>query len=200
MHTVVRSRPKLQNLGSHLKFNLLELAALPLIFLLLSAIVAPCVLESRYSLVPRARRDIGELKQLSVVANGERFALSHLDTAEEFNTMIDDPASEFEKYFAHELRKDTWGNPYVCVESELEDRCRWTFYSKGADRTSHNNGDDPDDLNSWDLSYEYYIRFESFRERRDVYEPAALFTLPVFVVLLYFKRWFERGRKTALNK
>ena len=183
-----------------MKFNLLELAALPLIFLLLSAIVAPCVLGSRYSLVPRVRRDIGELKQLSVLANGQQSALSKLDTVEAFNTMIDDPASEFEKYFADELRSDTWGNSYVCVESELADRGRWMFYSKGVDRTSQTDGNDPDDLNSWDLSHDYYIQFEKLRERRDVYEPAVILTLPVFVVLLYVKRRFERGKRTSQGK
>lgn len=47
-------------------------------------------------------------------------------------------------------RRDPWGTPYVCISKE-ETRNVLHFYSCGPDRITETNGNDEDDISSWNI-------------------------------------------------
>lgn len=176
-----------------MKFNLPELLALPLLFIAISLVI-PFFNANRYPIAKRASSMVGVLEELTTLANGKHAARLASVSAKEVSDMIADPNSEFDELFGYGLRSDIWGNPYLCVEHK-EASDRWHFYSKGVDRNSHSNGSDEDDLNSWDLSHEYYVKFEGTRDRRHQYALALVWTVPIFAILICVRRYCFRRRR-----
>ena len=173
-----------------MKIQLRELLTLPLLFIAIS--MASHLIGQRDMLyAPRADWVIDELQQLTALAN-DGTKLGSLSSPQEINEMIADPASEFDSKFGYHLRSDHWGNPYVCVENDEGAEERWQFYSNGLDRRSKSNGRDPDDLNSWDLSNQYYLNFDQYTARDDGYGFGIIWTLPAFVLIIATRRIWKR--------
>ena len=161
-----------------MKFSLLELATLPVLFLALSAAMSLADLSPQYSLGQRAKRDIAELDLLAQLT-------TELETVQEYKAL----RAESNSSLSPEVWTDTWGNAYVCIPPDSPDSNGLLFYSKGHDRISRTNGSDADDLNSWDRSWDYYTGFDANEGHVNRYATAALLTLPAFIIMLYFKRW-----------
>ena len=134
-----------------LRFSLIELLALPLLFVAISFVI-PFFKSEGFLYAKRAAWMLEEIEELTTLSNGKLADRLASVTAKDINAMLADPSSEFGKLLEPEQRADLWGNAYVCVENENPVGRRWQFYSKGRDRVSHSDGSDPDDLNSWDLS------------------------------------------------
>ncbi len=95
---------------------------------------------------------------------------------------------------------DGWGNAFVCValvegnvpDPSIEKSSRDGFYSRGEDGVSKSNGNDPDDLNSWNSTTEYYQQLTSKRHQEHL-RIQALWRTPwtfSFVLILWaVKRW-----------
>ena len=134
---------------------------------------------------------VANLEELTALANGKT-GPSMLSSAHEINKMIADPNSDFANVFGQLLRSDHWGNPYVCVKNDTPSEERWQFYSNGLDRVSQSNGSDPDDLNSWDLSSEYYVALDKSNGQADALVIAMICVLPVFALLVCVRRFWQR--------
>ena len=173
-----------------MKIQLRELLTLPLLFIGIST-VSHLIDQRDFLYAPRADWVIDELQELTALANDGR-KLGSVSSAQEINHMIADPASEFDSKFGYHLRSDYWGNPYVCVENDEGSEKRWQFYSNGLDRRSKSNGRDPDDLNSWDLSNQYYLDFDQSIGRDDGYRLGIVWTLPAFVLMIATRRIWNR--------
>lgn len=176
-----------------MKFTLYEFLALPLLFVAISVTLAISQkAERRYPLGKRAESMVGELGVLVEKANEPTTKKDLPNTEEAINALFKEPSSKFNAFFGDGLRTDIWGNPYVCVVSESG---QYDFFSYGVDRTSQSRGNDPDDLNSWDLEYEYYVNLEETRGRLDVYGFAAMLTLPIFSLLVCLRWLWQRKFK-----
>jgi hypothetical protein len=102
-------------------------------------------------------------------------------------------------------QQDCWGQPLVCValnerdepvpELDLTTRCG--IYSLGNDGVSHSHGNDPDDLNSWNSTDDYYHDL-SRRTLAEWRQAEALATTPWFfgAVLCCWgiHRWVQKTR------
>jgi len=174
-----------------MRFHLNELIALPLLFVAISVAIS-LFKSDGFLYAPRAEWMVAELEELTALANGELADHAELSSTQKINDMIADPNSEFDDLFGQHLRLDHWGNSYVCVENDTSHEGRWQFFSKGRDRVSHTNGSDLDDLNSWDLSHDYYAKLDRSISRRDIYGKAVIWALPAFVLFICFKRYWQR--------
>ena len=175
-----------------LRFNLLELLALPLLFVAISFVI-PFFKSEGFLYAKRAASMLEEIEELTNLANGKLADRLASVSAKDINGMMTDPNSEFGSLLWRDQRSDLWGNAYVCVENEKSVDQRWQFYSKGIDRVSHTDGSDRDDLSSWDLSCDYYIKSDKSRIRVDTYTVAVLWALPVFVLFVGVLRYCQRG-------
>ncbi|WP_413431638.1 hypothetical protein [Crateriforma spongiae] len=173
-----------------MKIHLRELLALPLLFIAIST-VSHLIGQRDMLYAPRADWVLDELQQLTALAN-DRTKFGSLSSPQEINEMIADPTSRFDSKFGAHLRSDHWGNPYVCIESDEGSEERWQFYSNGLDRRSESKGRDPDDLNSWDLSNQYYLSFDQSTRRDDGYRFGIVWTLPAFVLIIASRRIWKR--------
>ncbi len=173
-----------------MRFQIYELLALPLLFVVIST-VAHRIEQRDFLHAPRAKRTIDELEKLTALAN-DRTSFGLSSSAEQINEMIAKPNSELDSILGHQLRTDHWGNPYVCVDSGEQCEERWQFYSNGLDRGSQTNGRDPDDLNSWDLSNQYYKDFDKSTRRDDSYRTGLIWTLPSFVLIIGIRELWRR--------
>lgn len=71
----------------------------------------------------------------------------------------------FNSSFHHE---DPWGNPYILVAEERENRLWLGAFSRGKDGVSHSAGNDPDDINTWDDDpVQFYTEPINRRARRE---------------------------------
>lgn len=87
---------------------------------------------------------------------------------------------------------DPWGRSYHCVFNvKLHDGSVQPigFYSAGEDGYSESNGNDPNDINSWDTKRgEFYLRRGKFRERKENCILGAMLTPVVFLGMLIVGR------------
>ena len=84
--------------------------------------------------------------------------------------------------------KDPWANPYQCVTRRVGDEDRLGVYSFGRDGTSKSDGNDKDDLNSWnDDGLKWYKNVDNRRERIDLVAQGLVFTALIYVFFLLIK-------------
>lgn len=83
---------------------------------------------------------------------------------------------------------DPWGNPYQVIErSESTDGLKTTVhaYSFGQDGKSLTQGNDPDDINSWNDHWRGFYLAQIERDKRLVYLKRTLWLTPLcYVVIL----------------
>ncbi len=99
------------------------------------------------------------------------------------------------------LDGDFWGNPYRCVlrESTVPDDpansavARLHFYSCGQDGISRSDGNDEDDINSWDDHSQPFYTAESRRQEAERLAFEALCYAPWFLGLLIAAWLFVRS-------
>ncbi len=79
---------------------------------------------------------------------------------------------------------DIWGNPYqIQVRESLDGTPR--VYSTGEDRLSKSDGNDADDIRSWDNSYaQWYSRRDNFRDRSAHLILSVLVTITGYCLIL----------------
>ena len=84
--------------------------------------------------------------------------------------------------------KDPWKNPYQYVTRRVGDEDRVGVYSFGRDGTSKSDGNDKDDLNSWnDDGLKWYKNVDNRRERIDLVAQGLVFTALIYVFFLLIK-------------
>ncbi len=84
--------------------------------------------------------------------------------------------------------KDPWGNAYRCVTRSVDDKDRIVFFSLGRDGTSKSDGNDKDDLNSWnDDGLKWYRRSDNRREKMDLVVQGLVITSLIYVLFLLIK-------------
>ncbi len=88
---------------------------------------------------------------------------------------------------------DPWGKPYIYKYPGKHNAHFIDFYSRGADRVSKTEGNDPDDISNW---YSF--------NRRDFYVEKSLVTylrplMPGFIILTLFAYAFIRKRKLSVS-
>jgi len=92
--------------------------------------------------------------------------------------------------------KDPWGRPYQCTTRSIGGEDRLSIYSLGRDGTSKSNGNDQDDLNSWnDDSLKWYRRVDDRREKIDILVQGSIITALIYVVFLLIKGTAAAERK-----
>ncbi|MCA9265743.1 MAG: hypothetical protein KDA60_17900 [Planctomycetales bacterium] len=99
---------------------------------------------------------------------------------------------------AHDLYEspgfDPWGSPYKCLPNvQLSNGVVQPFgvYSMGRDSESESNGNDPDDLNSWNEDcYQWYVNDITQRNRRRIGIYGAMITPVVYLGLFAAGRLF----------
>ncbi len=87
--------------------------------------------------------------------------------------------------------RDPWDQPYVFVHLSNSTRNIHTgIYSKGQDRISNSNGNDADDINSWnDYSDSFYSYAIASRQRRTTVLQAMTLTPLIYLgILMVIKR------------
>jgi hypothetical protein len=104
--------------------------------------------------------------------------------------------------------RDLWGNRFVAVAldendvplSEIDETTRVGYYSRGQDGKSVSHGNDPDDLNSWQPTPEFYETL--YREERDrrakmkALQSASLTTAISVLCLTLGRLLFRKRHKT----
>lgn len=107
------------------------------------------------------------------------------------------PVSIQKKLRLNEL--DTWGHPYRLVKNSDGEQMTIGVYSTGEDGVSRTNGDDPDDLISWDPDTEDYYLRNVEREQNWVWlgKTLVLFIILGPLLMLMYKRDSSRRRFQA---
>lgn len=78
-------------------------------------------------------------------------------------------------------KKDPWGNPYRCVRRFDGERESFGVYSTGRDGVTKSEGNDADDLNSWnDDCYRWYVRDVAQQDRLHYALQGAVFAAIFF--------------------
>ena len=105
------------------------------------------------------------------------------------NPMI--PISAIEQFSEPEI--DPWGNAYRLKELSRGGISKFCAFSCGADGISKSNGDDSDDINSWnDHSHQHYQELVRFRESKSSFWQ-SLWLTPITYLILIFSIWVLRG-------
>lgn len=78
---------------------------------------------------------------------------------EGLSVLVDRPNSSNNKnwkgpYLSKSVPKDPWGHPFVYFSTQPNE---YKLYSYGADGISKSNGNDPDDINTWDTNKKWTI-------------------------------------------
>ncbi|MEX2141279.1 MAG: hypothetical protein WD894_18585 [Pirellulales bacterium] len=95
-------------------------------------------------------------------------------------------------------RVDPWGNPYRSLNLALDDSSLFAIgiYSTGEDGASLTQGNDPDDLNSWDEHTGSHYRAAISEENRKRYAVQGLFLTafiyPAIVAFGFVAKWLYR--------
>ena len=88
-------------------------------------------------------------------------------------------------------RLDPWGNPYRCVlRKEINPQQPFGFYSAGSDGVSQSDGNDADDLNSWDPNCRRFYLRRIEDNRRTMYAVVGFIFTPFTYAAILGACWW----------
>jgi hypothetical protein len=110
------------------------------------------------------------------------------------------PATKDFSYF--DSRLDPWGHPYRCVSPKASPDGQSTHdvgvYSMGQDGVSESNGNDPDDINSWDDHHRRFYLDQIATRKRTENVSVTIVLMPVIYACVL---WAESvARRMRLRK
>jgi hypothetical protein len=124
-------------------------------------------------------------------------------TEETINQWLDHTLSAehwVSKELVERIELDPWGSPYKCVRNRTLDNgtvVPMGIFSMGRDGVSRSEGNDPDDLNSWDARSGDYYRLEIAAANRKQYAIEGAYLTPftyaaLLLVIAGCKRFWRR--------
>ena len=187
-----------------MKLSLAELMLVPIAFIVSWFLFGPIAFEGyRPRPIPnwaRAAMQVGDLR--------DSFAelAQHNLTGGDINDWLNDvpPTTDvFNDIPWLGQKRDPWNNHLVCVERQSSgnstsdaNRTELHFYSLGRDGMTRSNGNDDDDISSWDASCEFYLAEEyalasaKYQKHSLIY--ATLFFPFVLIALIWCARRIKR--------
>ena len=98
----------------------------------------------------RTEADIDTIKTLMIIFDAVNGRLPSVE--EGLNALITNPdAANLPKWrqIVEKIPNDPWSHPYQYLLLTTDSRPTFSIYSFGRDGVSHSNGNDPDDVSSW---------------------------------------------------